>query len=736
MANGLDKLERLFSTRKKAASSRHTAEPNIYASPPDPLQVAQAHRQAQAQSDAQGHAQAHVQSLSSSSSSSSPSPSSDCQSQSQLQLQHHHQSQPESPPCHFPPTPFIRPKASVGVMQPRNELSISSPQSVRTDSSSSRSQRLSSTFSFDSSTKDTMSMSEKRRQSTYSTTASFHVPSRTSSLLSRRHDRVPAGLIQLHLPSETTTSAEDFPDASVFPLKQETHRAPKCLLDALPIYPAARVETPPPSDQDEFTLPSPPQRGQNPSTTTLIQLTPEPSPDMIPRRDSVLSEPKSSSDIQRDKTYVPPSRRITASSIPLLEDDWRDSYVHEPDENISPKTKIVVREPAVEDFLTLTDDDIAEVKIEHLSKPPSKRAPPPPVLPPSARSRSSFASAKRSPDRFSSAFASSEVAAWEAARIAKKYDFDVVYVANFWPSRAMNHLHTPREAAVTAPTKSASAPTSAVSSSHSSFSRSFTGSVLSSPASDRFPLITNNTTTTTHTSTPRNSIHGTVPSPLYRTRMLPPPDLFASARTSPPVAAAGAEDCCPGSGTRAGRTGRGGMSGSLLAAYGLETIAAPFRLSSRVHKKILRTEGWIEHRRSDAAENEFARGYARSFHTGWGPSSSSASTTLSTARAAPRSRSLPSSAAPGVEEGARSSIDGEQPEDKNNKHNNKKIDRGIVFVAYRRPRGPGGTVHSSAAELGALEREAETLVELILDFHGERRRWESFQEAARRAGDV
>lgn len=708
MANGLDKLERLFSTRKKAASSRRTTEPNIYSSPTDPLQVAQAPTQAQAQAQAkvkaQGNVQAHVHSP--------PSPSSSSSPDWQSQLQSQYQSQPESPPCHFPPTPFIRPKASVNMMQPRNELSLSSPQSARTDSSSSRSHRLSSTFSFDSSNRDTMS--ETRRQSSYSTTASFHIPSRTSSLLSRRQDKVPAGLIQLQLPCETTTSAEDFPDASVFPLKEEPQRAPKCLLDALPIYPASRLETPPPSDQDEFRFPSPPRHGRNPSTT-LIRLTPEPSPDMIPRRDSVLSESKLSSDIQRDKTSVPPSRRITASSLPLLEDDWRDSYVHEPQEGVSPKTKIVVREPAVEDFLALTDEDIAEIKIDHPSKPPSKRAPPPPVLPPSARSRSSFGSTMRSPGRSSPALASSEVAAWEAARIAKKYDFDVVYVANFWPSRAMKHLHTPRRAAGFATTKSASAPASAVSSAHSSFSRSFSGSVLSSPVSDRFT----GTCTGTGTSTPRNSLQGTLPSPLGRARPRPPPELFAGARTPPPV-----EDCCPGSGARgSGRAGRGeagGMCGSLLAGYGLETIAAPFRLSSRVHKKILRTEGWIEHRRSDAAENEFARGYARSFHTGC---------------ASPRRRA---SASPMIEGGGSGGA-GEnqnQKRDDGGDDDKAKIDRGVVFVAYRRPRGPGGTAHSCAAELDALEREAETLVELILDFHRERRRWESFQEAARRASDL
>lgn len=682
MANGLDKLERLFSTKRKHAPIRHTAGANMYGSAPDPFNFSQAPAQAQPQQPQQQQQPSF---------------------ESQLQLQ----PQPESPPCHFPPVPFIRPKANV--MQPRNELRVSSPHSIgRTNSSSSRSHRLSTTFSFDSSNKD--AMSDRRRQSAYSTTASFHIPSRTSSLLSRRHDRAPSGLVQLHLPRETTTPEDftppsGFPDASAFPLKEDNPATQKYLLDALPIYPASRVETPPPSDQDEFRFPSPPERGRKPSTT-LIQLTPEPSPEMNPRRDSLLSEPKSSGEIQSDTTSSPSSRRFTRSSVPLLEDDWRDSYIHDPQETVSPKTRVVVHEPQVDDFLALTDEDLAEIRIEHPSKPPLRRAPPPPVLPPSARLQR-FASTMRNSTPNSPAVASSQVAAWEAARIAKKYDFDVVYVANFWPSR-MNHLHSPHKPA-TAPTTSASSPTSAVSavsSADSSFTQSLPGSLVSSPTSDH-------PNTTTRNITPPNSVQG--PASLRA----PPTDIFASPPAAPAVA-----DCCPNSGARVG-PGAGAMSGCLLAGYGLETIAAPFRLSSRVHKKILRTEGWIEHRRSDAKENEFARGYARAFYTGTTAAAGAPATPAAAA-------TLRRSSAPGsVSNPASEDMTPAAAAGRSNDQGRRNINRGIVFVAYRRPRGPGGTVNSSTAELDALEKEAETLVELILDFHKERRRWESF-EAARR----
>ncbi|KAJ4394356.1 hypothetical protein N0V93_003573 [Gnomoniopsis smithogilvyi] len=665
MANGLDKLERLFSTKKKAAPSRHTAESSINGSASGAL-------------GSNEHTLAQLE-------------------------------QPVDPPC-FPQSPFIRPKANM--MQPRNELKISSPASIaRTNSSrtnSTRSHRFSQTISVGTRSDE---MNELRRQSTNSATNSFHIPNRTSSLLSRRHDRIPGGLIQLHLPRETafasdSTQSSLFPDASSFPLKEadSLDGSKKGLLDALPIYPASRVETPPPSDQDDFTFPSPPERGRKPSAKLpQLQLTPEPSPDIIPQRDSTLSEPKSSTEINSEALSTAPSRRGTTSSVPLLDDDWRDSYIQVPENIVSSKSKTVFEEPALEDFLSMTDEDLAEIKVVHPSKPPSKRAPPPPVLSPTFRSGSgscSFASPLRSPTPVSPAIASSQVAAWEAARIAKKYDFDVVYVASFGPSRA-SHLHTPPEVATCQP---AFMPISGFSSAPSSFSQSMPVSLVSSPVSDK-------PTTMTHNSTPRNSFHSSGASSPHK----PPSDIFASPKT-PTVAPA--RECCPNASLA---TNAGGFCGSLLAAYGLETIQAPFRLSSTIHKKILRHEGWIEHRNSAAADNEFARGYALSFYTS--SSMPSHATSQRRSSAPDVSRRVSAATTTTCVAGGKKNPGAAR---------RKKINRGIVFVAYRRPRGPDGAVNSSTAELNALEKEAATLVDLILDFHQERRRWETLQEIQQR----
>lgn len=409
---------------------------------------------------------------------------------------------------------------------------------------------------------------------------------------------------------------------------------------------------------------------------------------MIPRRDSMLSEPKTSTDLNRKSISAPTSRRVTsiASSAALLNDDWRDSYLPldaAAETTANPKTKSIIQELPVQDFMALTDEDIAEVKIRAPSAPPARLPPPPPVLPPNTRNTRSppYVPTKRASTGITRApaLAPDEVAAFQAARIAKKYDFDFLYVVNFWPSRT-SQLHRPAGA----PKRHSHAHSS---SSASSATRSSTSSrppsTLYSPTSDRAP--------TTKNSTPRNSLQADFPNE----------GGAADGSTDHQIT-----DCCPGS---AATSPRAGITGRLLTGYGLNTLEAPFRLSARAHRKILREghDGWIEYRKADAGENEFARGYARSFYTGHDDAS-------------PAGRS----SGPGLGD-----IDNNDKKQKNKSAKAPVVNRGIVFAAYRRPRGHGGTVHSGAAELEALEREAETLVELLLDFHQGRKRWESFQEA-------
>lgn len=349
----------------------------------------------------------------------------------------------------------------------------------------------------------------------------------------------------------------------------------------------------------------------------------------------------------------------------------------------------------------MEDDDLAELRAPYPSRPPHRRAPPPPVLPPNARSPTSPLNYYHSRTLPSPSVAASQVAAWEAARIAKKFDFDVVYVANFWPSQT-NHLHKPSDRGVAAISASSS-----VSSRSSLSSFSFPDpntSLLSSPKSDRFA-------TRTRGSTHRSSADGAVGQVLSK----------LSERPLLPMA-----DCCPNSGKPLQRSNA--LKGCLLAAYGLETIVAPFKLSTRVHKKILRTQGWIEHRNSAAKENEFARGYALSFYTGTTPDPQAVPGT-------PKHLSLQDEVS--VQRSFASKKEPATPLQQSGKYcthsfatarGQKVINRGLVFVAYRRPRGPHGSVNSSSAELDALGKEAKALVDLILDFHVENRRWNSANE--------
>ncbi|KAM0281002.1 hypothetical protein ACHAQH_003731 [Verticillium albo-atrum] len=126
-----------------------------------------------------------------------------------------------------------------------------------------------------------------------------------------------------------------------------------------------------------------------------------------------------------------------------------------------------------------------------------------------------------------------------------------------------------------------------------------------------------------------------------------------------------------------------GMTGRLLAAYGLSKVASPFRISAAVHAKILRHESWIEYRSADAAQGEFSRGYGHAFHAGFSRNLS----TGTCASAGPRSE----------------------------------VDRGIVFAAYRQPGPDGKTRGSTPEELSALHADAEYLIDMLIAIHKAKR---------------
>ncbi|KAE9578783.1 hypothetical protein CGCF415_v001439 [Colletotrichum fructicola] len=129
-----------------------------------------------------------------------------------------------------------------------------------------------------------------------------------------------------------------------------------------------------------------------------------------------------------------------------------------------------------------------------------------------------------------------------------------------------------------------------------------------------------------------------------------------------------------------------GMTGRLLAAYGLSNLNSPFRISANVQAKILKHEGWMEYRSDDAKDGEFARGYGHAFHTAVGRRGS--------ANSSPRSSSS-----------------------QDILHN----DRGIVFAAYRYPGKDSTAAGCSKEELESLRADAEGLVDYLVAIHKARR---------------
>ncbi|KAJ6445821.1 GTP-binding nuclear protein [Purpureocillium lavendulum] len=126
------------------------------------------------------------------------------------------------------------------------------------------------------------------------------------------------------------------------------------------------------------------------------------------------------------------------------------------------------------------------------------------------------------------------------------------------------------------------------------------------------------------------------------------------------------------------------MVGRLLAAHGLHHVPSPLQISSLVHTTILRSDGWIEYRNQEASSHDLARGYACAFYTGQ------------------FAKSTPGKSSP---------VSGVLLSER--------IDRGIVFAAYRKPRTGEDRLGRAFNEeqLGDLHREAEALVEMLIDIH-------------------
>lgn len=490
-------------------------------------------------------------------------------------------------------------------------------------------------------------------------------------------------------------------------------RSPKSMraeLDAAFSRQAAAIsasgDTPPPSDHDERRPPSPSTGllplAQGPSTRNLGQPTPGPSPALVPMPDSPSHTPRSSQDANERR---PSLQSLLLPQTPLPEAaDF--AAVSDP----------ILQEPDLGDFLGLSDDDIAE------SRPPSPDLPiaaaspavkgslasahtgdllVPPRTPPTSRRRGSRVSdvspkARQIPEmmppspmsirRISArlSLATNEdraaaMAAFEVARIAARYHFDLIYVINLWPKK-----------------KTGKPP--------------------------RFPFSADvfvDSMSLASATTKRDSGSS------MRTSHRDSSSLRFSGMASPDQSLRLSDAEVPATPTPWGIDDEVGLNYRFLAAYGLHTVKAPLQIAYGVHNKILQTEGWIEYRGTEP--DDYQRGYARSFYTGYVPECEDGARRPSTA-----AQSMPDSS---LNRGAGLSAvaQGKQPEgprglahsgELGDGHGRSEHNRGIVFAAYRKPRPGEEPAGMTAAERMDMQQDAQGLLDMILDCHMVKRRSE------------
>ncbi|KAL7945863.1 hypothetical protein V8C42DRAFT_45904 [Trichoderma barbatum] len=157
--------------------------------------------------------------------------------------------------------------------------------------------------------------------------------------------------------------------------------------------------------------------------------TPEDSPEILPVR-NLLADSKIF-DIEIDKALFEEIEDQLLQSFDHA--SYNDSYSESSPSEASSSSS-TLREPDFNEFLNLSDDDIAEMapeNLDHESDSDSRQ-----------HSPLSIDTSTTSPEPDSSSLLTltpppssrpATAAAFEAARIAKRHDFDLVYVVNLWP---------------------------------------------------------------------------------------------------------------------------------------------------------------------------------------------------------------------------------------------------------------------------------------------------------------
>lgn len=255
-------------------------------------------------------------------------------------------------------------------------------------------------------------------------------PTRSPSLLGPhpREDSLVAKLREYQFPNSPSPEEKATPMSTALEIREiPSPRSQSPLrLRATP-----RLDTPPSPDLEDIeSCRRSFESIRVPTTSYDTPPTPEYSPEILPVRNArnLLADSKIF-DIAIDKALFEEieDQLLQTFDYPSLNDSFSDSSLSEASSNSS-----TLREPDFNEFLNLSDDDIAEVAPDNLdvesdsgtqlhsplpmdTSPPSPKPSPLLTLTPPSVSRPATA------------------AAFEAARIARRYDFDLVYVVNLWP---------------------------------------------------------------------------------------------------------------------------------------------------------------------------------------------------------------------------------------------------------------------------------------------------------------
>ncbi|EFW99644.1 hypothetical protein CMQ_8012 [Grosmannia clavigera kw1407] len=548
------------------------------------------------------------------------------------------------------------------------------------------------------------------------------------------------------------------------------------------------ADTPPPSDRDEIAYMD--RRPVSPSTviyhlptvqssvsTIAGQPTPVSSPKMpatsistptatwqededymerpLLQRDSVcsvvLEQASSGADVEPSLTWPPVARRI--SQMAHRPDSLRINR-QLPVERAPLSAGSVLKEPNLGEFLSLSDEDIAEsesaiqtvasaakeaktankepatpLQSRHKptqsalatsepqrppasvspplilrsrrffreappSKPPSFQAPPLPLpLPIPTMVLGERAASPKSPSGAQTPACQLRMStAVEIARIASHYKFDLAYIATIWPKN-MAILDGAMASTADGQTPFPMSPPSSVSSSGLAKRMARSNS--------RASRMSNHSSCSSVRTTGSN-------------------DTVRSSAT---------ESVGPGSPAPMGP--QSGLEAQLLAAYGLATVKAPYSLSAPTHARMLNTKRWLRFNESNARVSEFSMGYGCAFYQGHVPvvANSKRRHEQLERRGAYYRRPSAEDCDADTEQDDREDSDGDsgsatpRPTRMAHSSSSKPNNRGIVFVAYRR-KGTGedmaagsGGPENEDDNLDALYGDVEKLVGRILDFH-------------------